>query len=869
MIPQPSRLPQDARQLGHWLGELLYQQDPGLFDRVEQIRQLGQAVLHRAQDRAPLDHLLASLPDAALLPVARAFAFFLNLANTAEQVQDIREDQSAAQLVALLQGFLQKGLSATAILEAVAGLDIGLVLTAHPTEVSRRTLIQKYDQIAHLLLRANDPSIDRTLWQQRLQQVMLAAWHTREIRSTQPTVVDEARWGFAVVEHSLWQALPRFLRRLDLAMQQVLGQPLPFEATPVRFASWIGGDRDGNPNVTHRQTREILWLAHWQACSLYLRDVEQLRQELSMAECSADFLHGLGHGSEEPYREALRALRDRLRHQLQQIEQALTEPARGLVFLSRADLWVPLMAIRQSLLDTGLETLAGGTLRDVLWRLQHFGLHLLPLDIRQSADRHAGAVAALVHHAGLGDYLDWDEPQRLAFLQAQLSQQRPLLPHRQLTSGFVDFEPEVREVLQTVALLADQPAEALGAYVISMARQASDVLAVALLQQEMGVSPALPVVPLFETLDDLQRAPQVMAQLFALPLYRQLSAGRQQVMIGYSDSAKDAGFLAASWAQYQAQEQLTAVARQAGYQLTLFHGRGGSTSRGGAPVRAALMAQPPGTVGGRVRVTEQGEMIRFKFGLEGNALTHLHHYLAATLEASLTPPPEPDPAWHTQMDQLAAVALQHYRHTVYQRPELGAYLRTVTPEQELQLLPLGSRPARRQTQAGLTALRAIPWVFAWTQIRLMLPAWLGTGVALQTALNDGQQPRLMQMREQWPYFRTLLAMLSMVLDKADASIAAHYETTLTTDPALQQFGQHLRDELQATRLLAAQLAPSDWRGPDNPNSRPIQARMPYLLPLHLLQAELMRRRRLRPDPAHEAALMVTIAGIAAGLRNTG
>ena len=437
-------------------------------------------------------------------------------------------------------------------------------------------------------------------------------------------------------------------------------------------------------------------------------------------------------------------------------------------------------------------------------------------------------------------------------------------------------DPNVQEVFATMRTLATQPTECLGAYIISMAEYPSDVLAVLLLQKEAGIQHPLRVVPLFETLKDLDSAADTMDTLFNMHWYKQHIQAKHEVMIGYSDSAKDAGFMSANWAQYRAQEELTEVSQKHGVQLTLFHGRGGSISRGGAPTQQALFSQPPGSISGAIRVTEQGEMIRFKFGLEGIALQTLEIYTAATLEATLLPPPTPKQEWRDLMHTMTELSVNVYRQTVRENPHFVKYLRTVTPELELQMLPLGSRPAKRKVSGGIESLRAIPWVFAWTQIRLMLPAWLGTGTALHEVIAQDQKALLEEMLKEWPYFQTLIDMLEMVLSKSDTHIALYYESHLTQDEDLKNLGAELRQRLKnAVETLLVLKGESKLLSTNDVLDQSMKVRKPYILPLHLLQAELMKRRRAYLAAQHtehtpiDHALMVSITGIAAGLRNTG
>lgn len=882
----------DVRLLGKLLGDALRQQTGQVvFDKVERIRLLGKQARDGVEGaRAELVTVLSGLQDDELLPVARAFTQFLNLANIAEQYHRVRrrrahqwhadEPPQPGSVRALFARLAERGYSPPEILAAVASLDIGLVLTAHPTEVSRRTLIQKYDDIAESLERIDHGGltpVERTEQLAALRRHIIAAWHTDEIRKHRPTPVDEAKWGFTVIEQSLWKAVPEFLREFDAVLFEYTGQRLSLDHSPVRFASWMGGDRDGNPNVTHRVTREVILLARWMAADLFLRDIEALRAELSMSDCSPALRQVVGQDSREPYRDLLRIVRRRLMATRDWLDAGLRqEPSDDTdVYRHTSELFEPLRLCHQSLVDSGLEEVANGGLLDILRRLACFGVELLRLDIRQESARHTQALDAITRFLGVGSYADWDEAGRQAFLLQELQNPRPLLPeHPHAGVDHPLHSPEVQEVLATFRELAAQPRDSLGAYVISMAERPSDVLAVMLLQQKTEVESMLRVVPLFETLDDLNGAGECLDALLSIPWYRDAINGHQEVMIGYSDSAKDAGFLAASWAQYRAQEALAEVASRHGVRLTLFHGRGGSVSRGGAPAHQALLSQPPGSVRGAIRVTEQGEMIRFKFGMPGIAVRNLDLYASATLEATLMPPAGPQPEWRALMDEMTAVSLSVYRETVQDTPDFIRYLRKVTPELELQMLPLGSRPARRKMDGGVESLRAIPWVFAWTQVRLMLPAWLGTGRALNMAMDTGRRDMLVGMARHWPYFHAVVDMLEMVLAKADPAIVAYYEDRLAgDDPALRQLGQELRRRLVITIEALLRLNGGRPLLEGNPVlRRSINVRTPYIEPLHMLQAELMLRRRLAAGEGgkvFDQALMVTIAGIAAGLRNTG
>ena len=886
-------LREDVRLLGNLLGETLkLHAGQDLFNQIEQIRALSKGARDgQVEAEKQLEQLFLSLEDAEILPLTRAFTHFLNFANIAEQYHVVRRRrqsefddtaESPNPLVPLFEKFKQQEISADTLYQQICELKIELVLTAHPTEVSRRTLIQKYDGINNALSKFDQQKLtprERQAVLADLKQLISSAWQTDEIRQHRPTPIDEAKWGFTTIEQTLWNAVPKFIRELNGMVQAQCGQNLPLDVAPVRFASWMGGDRDGNPNVTHTVTQEVLWLSRWKAADLYVRDIENLRWELSIQQCSPEISEALGQPHPEPYREYLRDTRTRLKATRHWLAEKLkgNDADDSLVIKSKDELLQPLLTCYRSLMDCNLAEIANGSLLDFIYRVNSFGIELLKLDIRQESGRHRQAISAITEYLGLGNFETWTEQARQNFLLQELQSKRPLLPkHLNEPAGSLIEHPDVQEVFATMRTLAEQPSESLGAYIISMAEYPSDVLAVLLLQKEAGIKQALRVVPLFETLKDLDCAAATMSTLFNMHWYKQHIQGKHEVMIGYSDSAKDAGFMSANWAQYRAQEELTAVAQQHGVQLTLFHGRGGSISRGGAPTQQALFSQPPGSISGAIRVTEQGEMIRFKFGLEEIALQNLEIYTAATLEATLLPPPEPKQEWRDLMHQMTELSVQVYRQTVRENPHFVKYLRTVTPELELQMLPLGSRPAKRKVSGGIESLRAIPWVFAWTQIRLMLPAWLGTGAALNAVLDQGQRTVLDEMLAEWPYFQTLIDMLEMVLSKADANVALYYESHLTQDEDLKVLGTELRQRLQdAVQTLLSLKGESKLLSSNGVLDQSMKVRKPYLLPLHLLQAELMKRRRLYLEQQQaentpvDHALMVSIAGIAAGLRNTG
>lgn len=879
MHHQYESMRQNIHMLGDFLGETIRDaQGNEILELIENIRQLSRNSRDgNEQARQDLLDILAHISTENVIPVARAFSQFLNLTNIAEQYQTISrhsQDKSLGErsMGALFERLKAQNVPAEKVIETVEKLLIDLVLTAHPTEVTRRSLVNKHVEINRCLSRLEHDDLtekETTKLKRRLMQLIALAWHTNEIRTQRPTPVDEAKWGMAVIENSLWKAVPDFCRQLNFHLEKHFGVQHPVGLAPVRFSSWMGGDRDGNPFVTADTTRQVLLMNRWKAAELFLEEITHLADELSVVQCTAEFRQKYGDHL-EPYRTVMKALRAKLhktvayygdllegRPQVVNVDEILTDDEQ---------LWEPLYDCYQSLHQCGMRIIANGGLLDGLRRIRCFGLGLSRLDIRQESTRHAMAIAEITRYIGLGDYSQWTESDKQAFLVRELSSRRPLVPTHWTPS------PETAEVLATCKVVAEQPEGVISAYVISMAREASDVLAVHLLLKEAGCTQAIPVAPLFETLDDLDRCEKVMSDLFSIGWYRGVINNQQMVMIGYSDSAKDAGMLAASWAQYRAQEALVNLCEKFQIELTLFHGRGGTIGRGGAPAHAALLSQPPRSLKNGLRVTEQGEMIRFKLGLPAVAVESLDLYASAVLEANLFPPPEPKQSWRDVMDQGAEISCKIYRGIVRGEPDFVPYFRAATPELELSKLPLGSRPAKRNPNGGVESLRAIPWIFAWMQNRLMLPAWLGAGAALRQLIEKGDEALLKEMCEQWPFFSTRIGMLEMVFSKADLWLAEHYDQRLVPEH-LHHLGKSLRSQLQADITTVLSLAHEGQLMADLPwIADSIALRNIYTDPLNLLQVELLHRLRSQgdnPNPALEQALMITITGIAAGMRNTG
>lgn len=846
----------NVRRLGETLGQTIAT-DKGetWVDNIETVRHLSKkSVAGDIQATQSLQQIFSQLNTEDLLTHSRAFSQFLNLANIAEQqytasAKGLEELDLPHPLDSLAEKIIGK--STEQIKNALSQLEIELVLTAHPTEVNRRTFIHKYHEVAQELEQSSEQLSTR------VEELIEQAWHTQEIRNKRPSPLDESRWGLNTISDSLWHAVPNFVRELDQFSIKQTGTPLPDDCVPLTMASWMAGDRDGNPFVTANISKQAVIQARLTAAKLYLKDFESLYLELSMGKATEELkrqdVEGLG-----PYRQCLKPIIAQLKTSIAGLEQGDISNA----ISTSQELLAPLKTCRESLLKVGLTRVANSQIIDLIRKVQCFGVSLVKLDVRQHSERHDSAIAEILSALELGNYLAWSEQEKIDFLQKEIANPRPLVPNH-------PWSEETQEVLDTFKFIANQPQEALGIYIISMASKVSDVLVVNLLMKTAGVSWPMPIAPLFETLDDLNNATQVMGNLLSLPAYKARCHNKHYVMIGYSDSAKDAGVLAAAWGQYHSQEALVNEFAKHGVTLKLFHGRGGTIGRGGGPAHEAIASQPPGTLEGGLRVTEQGETIRYKFGLPSLAVRSLHLYASAILDSLITPPVKPKQAWRATMDKMAAYSCDIYRGYVQHEPSFVKYFRQATPEQELASLPLGSRPSKRKVDGGIESLRAIPWIFAWSQNRLVLPSWLGLGESLEHHReSDGEV--IKEMLQQWPYFRARLSLIEMVYLKSAPHISALYDDALVQEE-LKSIGSTLRDQLAKDKAsVLSLLGHAEVMESDPWNLHSFKLRQPYLMPLHLMQLEVLKRLRGSPeDKRCEQVLMVTMAGIATGLRNTG
>ncbi len=870
----------NVKLLGEILGTVLREQvGESIYKTVEKIRKLSiEAHLHAPNKYDELVCALQKLSSKEIHGVLRSYSHFLNLANIAESHHRIRrthwhqlhhpQSHQKGSLPWIFKKLKDEGCSSRKIKQAALSIKLELVLTAHPTEVLRRTLIQKFETIRQSLQHLDREDLtphEIAQTHETLKREITAVWLTDEIRRKKPTPIDEAKWGLAIIENSLWKTVPEFVRSLNDELEANTKSSLPLDASPIKFGSWMGGDRDGNPNVTHEVTREVCMMSRWYAANLYERDIDSLSAELSMRTGSPSLMKQT-EGKEEPYRFVLKALRQEIiktrdwaKDQLESGQSQRQD--QGITELSQ--LLEPLMLCYNSLIKTGAEVIANGSLLDLIRKVHCFGLSLLRLDIRQESSVHTALMDAILVQNDQDPNID--EDLKVSTLLSVVEGQVALQVNEQA------LEPFLLEVWQTFKLIATQPTGTFGSYVISMASCPLDIVQVCALQALAGVKVLMPVSPLFETLKDLDSASLCMDKLFQIKSYRNLIGNKQEVMIGYSDSAKDAGMMAAGWGLYKAQESLVKVAKKHKISLTLFHGRGGTVGRGGAPAHMAILSQPPGAVQGSLRITEQGEVIRHKFGFPQNAQRTLELYSSAIMDAYCNPPPVPLEPWREVMDKLSVVSRNQFRESVYQDPLFYDYFKAVTPIDELGKLFIGSRPLKRGKKSGIEDMRAIPWIFAWMQNRMMVPAWLGVGEALRR-LERHELDNINGMLEQWPFFASLISLIEMVLAKASPMIAFHYETRLAPK-SLIGVGEQLRGQFSQTTAILLERLGEDRLLQDNPTlDRSLQVRTPYVYPIHVLQAECLYRTRRHPeklDPYLRDALLVSISGIAAGMRNTG
>ena len=909
-MPAARSLSDDIFLLGGILGDVI-QAQAGLaaFELEESVRGLSKAFrAGHSGAGSDLAALIGQCGTGETRMLIRAFTNYFQLVNLAEDNERIRRlrQREATEYPAPRRGSIREvvqllaaqGLGAREISDLLAQAEMRLVLTAHPTEARRRTVIDKLARI-FAAIRELDERRALPAEGQRTRQLLAATvaelWSSNEIRAVSPTVLDEVRAGLVYFGSTLVHVVPRIYRDLE----EALAEQFPDDAIIVHpfltFGSWMGGDRDGNPHVTPAVTEATLGVMRHTAVGFLEGRITELAGRISvstnwagdaplldasLAEYRERF-PGLGadlahRNADEPYRQLLILIRERLRLTREGAAGGFTEPA---------ELVDTLRAIERSLLAQREGLICGGDLHDVIRQAEVFGFHFARLDVRDHAARHAAALADVLEKTGVDpNYLALPEADRVALLVREMDDPRPLIP-LELT-GLAEPTREVVETFRTVRRLLDEGHRgAIKTYVISGTEAASNVLEVLLLMKETGlcevggVGARLSIAPLFERGDSLRGAAATMATLLALPAYRTALAVHgdgQEVMIGYSDSNKDAGYLASTWALYLAQIELAQLYSDEETPLTLFHGRGGSIGRGGGPTNQAILAQPPGTVRGRIKLTEQGEVISARYSTPQIAHRELELVAGAVLASTVDIQPRPVPdrmvCFTAAMERMAACSERAYRALVYEDPDFAAFFESATPIDAIARLRLGSRPARRLATGRIEDLRAIPWVFSWTQARILLPGWFGLGTALASECDAGRIDMLVEMEATWPFFNAMLSNAEVALAKADLRIAEHYVWLVEPSESRERIWAQLCQEFDRTHALILAITGQKRlldRAPTLQHS--IERRNPYVDPLSFIQVELLRRLRRQEGNADELlhAVLLTINGIAGGLKNTG
>ncbi|MBN9408593.1 MAG: phosphoenolpyruvate carboxylase [Burkholderiales bacterium] len=920
-------LADDIRLLGRILGDVIREQEGvDAYELVEQVRKLSVAFRRDADQEADrsLKKLLKGLTDDQTVSVIRAFTYFSHLANLAEDRHHIRRrmvheragDTQEGSIEVALSRLRWAGITPRAISSMLAASHVSPVLTAHPTEVQRKSILDAERGIAQLLaardeIRAHaqprDALAPRELAanEAQIRARVAQLWQTRLLRFSKLTVIDEVENALSYYEATFLREIPK----LYAALEDELGQhPV---ASFLRMGQWIGGDRDGNPNVSAQTLDYALRRQGEMVLRHYLTEVHYLGAELSLSarlvDVSAD-MQALAerspdtseHRLDEPYRRALTGIYARLAATLRHLTGG--EAARHAVapqnpYDRAEDFLVDLRVIESSLRAHHGAALTTGRLRPLLRSVEVFGFHLATVDLRQSSDKHEDVVAELLRVARVEpDYAALSENARRALLIRLLGDARPL---RVLNASYSALAQAELAIFENARLLRSQfGAAAIRHYIISHTETVSDLLEVLLLQKEAGLMHGvlgvgdepcradLIVVPLFETIEDLRNAAPIMRSFYALPGIAQLvraSGGEQDIMLGYSDSNKDGGIFTSNWELYRAEialvELFEELARSHPITLRMFHGRGGTVGRGGGPSYQAILAQPPGTVRGQIRLTEQGEVIASKYANPEIGRRNLETLVAATLEATLLQPTKPAPrAFLDVAARLSTDSMAAYRALVYETPGFTDYFFSATPIREIAELNIGSRPASRKPSQKIEDLRAIPWGFSWGQCRLTLPGWYGFGSAIEQFLGQGGAAGrrealalLQKMNRQWPFFRTLLSNMDMVLAKSDLQLASRYAELVADARLRKRVFQAIEAEWHRTADALAQITGEKQRLAGNASlSRSIRHRFPYIDPLHHLQVELVRRYRAgQTGERVQTGIHISINGIAAALRNTG
>ena len=907
------RLIENIRILGRLLGEVIKTQEgQETFDRVENIRRLSLR-FYRKEDllaKGELEFALNNLRPEETIPVIRAYSYFCHLANIAEdqhQISMIRQpgfDHNIAENVTLLKSIddmFKSGKTSAELFNFFSTAFICPVLTAHPTEVRRKSTMRHEVVISYLLRRLENsekqPHQSPGIIDDMVRNITVL-WQTNLLRQAPLTVIDEVVNALSYFDYTFFSELPNIYRRLE---KQLLGS---IEINNdhklnsfLRIGTWVGGDRDGNPNISADTLKSTLRLQSTKVIEFLSSEVAQLGEELSLsttliktteeliklAESSPNHSH---HHEIEPYRRACSLIYAKLdATQLQLNGVRLTRSSSSDVpsYNNPSEFIADLDIIKTSLEKYGSKTIADGKLKDLARAADCFGFHLASIDLRQNAVVHKQCVDEIFRFVSPSiKFLELTEEQQIIQLRKELKTQRPLVSQHHCYSEQTTKELDIFNT--TRQSLDKYDSSSISSAIVSNTRSVSDMLCLIVLLKEAGLITVdgacrLHPVPLFETIDDLQRSVQIMDTLFLLPEYKDVilqAGGVQEIMLGYSDSNKDGGYITSSWELYKAEIGLVHLAKKHGIHLRLFHGRGGSVGRGGGPTYSAVLAQPPGAVNGQLRLTEQGETISSKYTNSELGRRNLEMHIAATLDASLKDTSQEivPKKFIDVMETISSLAFEGYRKLISSDVGFKNYFRQATVIEEISTLNIGSRPSSRTRSFDLSSLRAIPWVFSWSQCRAMIPGWYGFGSAVSSFLSKNQRNGisvLREMNEDWLFFRTLLSNMEMVLSKTNISIAERYSELVSDEELRENTFNLIRDERAATISAVLSIVENDNLLADNPTLNGyIQNRMPYIDPLNHLQVELLRKHRNgAEDPEILRSLLLTINGISAGLRNSG
>jgi len=933
-MPQPhdrggrDRLSAVIHFLGDLLGDVIRTQaGQSAYESEESVRALSKDLrAHPSQQRTrDLQSRIASLDIVALKDLIKSFSTYFALVNLSEQLQRtwvLNERERHARRVhepthesvgEAIRDIAAQGVSATEIQSWLHHATIRPVFTAHPTEARRRTTLDKLrrlvtllDSVAHDASHLEDPDVIAIA-----REEIVGLWQSDDVRVVRPTVIDEVKNGLYYFEQSITRLVPALYRDIERSLTKNYPDDTWRVPAILRFGSWMGGDRDGNPYVRPETTIEAVRLMRIAALEFYATEAEKLSRRLSNSDrqitVSTALLDSLAADAQlfpqaatevaqryphEPYRRKILLIAHRLRitiahtQKLRPVWPTPHDPLDAHIYTDSAQLLADFAILTASLITNNGDDVAHGALHDLIRQIEVFGMSFASLDIRQHSDRHASALAEILLHAGItADYLALAEEARTNLLVQELHARRPLIPAQ---PQYTEPTNEVIDTFRIITSINQQLAPGtIQTVIVSMTRGVSDVLTVLLLAREAGVL-ALPnggidIVPLFETGDDLAHCEQVVEACWQNSIYRAHVKRRgdiQEIMIGYSDSNKDVGFVSANWALYEAQRKLRDIGTTHQISMRLFHGRGGSIGRGGGPTNEAILAQPPGSVAGQIKITEQGEVISDRYSLQALAKRHLEQVVHAVMKAAFARPADPPATWTQVLETLANASRKTYRGLVYDDPDFVGFFREVTPIAEISRLKIGSRPAARRNSQRIEDLRAIPWVFSWMQSRFTLPGWYGLGAAVEVFISnyaegpDAARALLQQMYREWAFFRSMIDNAQMILGKADMYIAHRYAELVGDQELAVRMMTTVEAEYSRSVSAVCLISQSDTLLARSPIlQRSIALRNPYVDPISYIQVELLRRLREFPDgDGHEAledAILLTISGIAAGLKNTG